>query len=537
LRNRWLQPDDECEAKRSKEERNREQFGPRPRSQDADGKVTGKARDEELRYYPGSGIRHREVRCYERAPREQHKRGCAPEQQDLDVSFAGKQKTEFHEELNASDVVDGRYRLERLLGTGGMAEVWLAEDTRLGRWVAVKALHLSFAADGASDAVLAFEREARVIARLQHANIVGVYDTGTHEDRRYIVMEYVHGYSLRQLLETQGRLTEAEAIRFGAQVANALAYSHAQGVIHCDIKPENILITEAGVAKIADFGVAETLTRTMAPGQAQDLLGTVAYLAPEVIEGAEPSPASDVYSLALTIYELVAGRLPFSSATSGASLGQRLATPAPPLRAYARGASTELETVLSRALSISPLDRHQGAAAFATALQRVPNTVARAAAPVAAPPGRPPQLQQRRQPTARVNRGRPAPASSGPGGYAILMAVGVVLAALGVGIAAAVLITRSQDKGGTDPTPTPGVTVTQEPTREPSPPGTPTRTATVPPSPSPSASPSVSATPTRTPTRTPTPGVSPTAQPTQTPQPSPTVAATVTQAPTATATP
>ncbi|MBK7330618.1 MAG: serine/threonine protein kinase [Dehalococcoidia bacterium] len=180
--------------------------------------------------------------------------------------------------MNASDVIDGRYRLERLLGTGGMAEVWLAEDQRLRRWVAVKVLHEQFSGTG-SELVAAFEREATVIARMQHQNIVGVYDAGSHDGRRYIVMEYVHGYSLRQLLETQGRMTEAEAIRYGVQIASALHYAHGQGVVHCDIKPENVLINEAGVAKVADFGVAETLTRTMAPGQAQDLLGTIAYLA------------------------------------------------------------------------------------------------------------------------------------------------------------------------------------------------------------------------------------------------------------------
>jgi serine/threonine-protein kinase len=407
--------------------------------------------------------------------------------------------------LNVSDIIEGRYRLERLLGTGGMAEVWLAEDQRLRRWVAVKVLREAFSAESDSETIAAFEREATVIARLQHASIVGVYDTGTHEGRRYIVMEYVHGYSLRQILETQGRLTEQEAIRYGAQIASALHYAHAQGVIHCDIKPENVLISEGGTAKVADFGVAETLTRTMAPGQAQDLLGTIAYLAPEIIEGSQASPASDIYSLGLTVFELVAGRPPFGGSTAGAALGQRLAAPAPKLRTFARGASPELEEVLARALALSPQDRYPSAGAFAAALQRVPQAANRPVAPVVAPPGAPPRLTPRHT-TARIRRtaAAPPPTGSGVRGSTILMASGVVLAALGVGVAVALILSQLDDDGGSgSPTPTPGVTNTVQPTQSGQP--SPTRTAppaTQTPQPSPSASPTAQeATPTRTPTQ------------------------------------
>ncbi|MBK9613062.1 protein kinase [Candidatus Amarobacter glycogenicus] len=436
--------------------------------------------------------------------------------------------------MNASDVIDGRYRLERLLGTGGMAEVWLAEDQRLRRWVAVKVLHEQFSGTG-SELVAAFEREATVIARMQHQNIVGVYDAGSHDGRRYIVMEYVHGYSLRQLLETQGRMTEAEAIRYGVQIASALHYAHGQGVVHCDIKPENVLINEAGVAKVADFGVAETLTRTMAPGQAQDLLGTIAYLAPEIIEGSDPSPSSDIYSLGLTLFELVAGRTPFSGASAGAALGQRLATPAPPLRTFARGASIELESTLARALALSPVDRYPNAAVFGAALQRVPRTSGTPVAPIAAPPGRPPQVP-RRHDTARVVRA-PAPSRDGPGMAAVMLAVGLVGAAIVVGVAAALWLSRDGgDDGGTIvPSPTP--TLTAQPvtkTPQPSPTGTPTAS----PSPTRTVQPTATPTPpqvataTRTPTKTPAASATSTAT-----APAPTQTLSPTTAPTATATP
>ncbi|MGE3074108.1 MAG: protein kinase [Dehalococcoidia bacterium] len=426
--------------------------------------------------------------------------------------------------MNAADVIDGRYRLERLLGTGGIAEVWLAEDQRLKRWVAVKVLRDQFSAADA-DLIAAFDREATVIARLQHQNIVGVYDAGSYQDRRYIVMEYVHGFSLRQLLETQGRMTEAEAIRYGTQVANALQYAHSQGVVHCDIKPENILVNEGGVAKVADFGVAETLTRTMAPGQAKDLLGTIAYLAPEIIEGSNPSPSSDVYSLGLTVFELVAGRPPFSGASAGASIGQRLATPAPSLRTFARGASAELEAVLARALSLSPPDRYPSAAAFGAALQRVPLHQTGPVAPIAAPPGRPPVIT-RRQPTARVRRNAPAPAS-GPSASAILLAVAVVCAALGLGIAAALyLSSRNDGDNGGSPTPTPTeATVTTSPQETPTAGATETSTQ----------GPTVTPTPSRTPPPVPTATKTPPGVPT-TPAPK-TVPATSSPVPSNTATP
>lgn len=391
-----------------------------------------------------------------------------------------------------------------------MAEVWLAEDQRLGRWVAVKALREAFDETLDAETIAGFEREATVIARLQHPNIVAVHDAGSHEGRRYIVMEYVHGYSLRQLLETQGRLTEAEAIRYGTQVASALQYAHGLDIVHCDIKPENILINENGVAKVADFGVAETLTRTMTPRQAADLLGTVAYLAPEVIEGASPSPASDIYSLGLTVFEAIAGRLPFGGSTAGASIGQRLATPAPALRTFSRGASPEMEAVLARALSISPRDRFANAGAFAQALRRVPLHEGAPVTPVVPPPGRPPQLHGHS--TARVRRGAVAPPPGGVSAGTILLAVGVLLAALGLGVVAAVLISNTDDDGGGGTeTPTATVTLaattapTQGPTqtRAPSPTAAPSPTPTSPPATATSQGPT--ATPTRTATAAPSP--------------------------------
>ncbi|MFN8508479.1 MAG: protein kinase [Dehalococcoidia bacterium] len=444
--------------------------------------------------------------------------------------------------MEPATIIDSRYRLERLLGTGGMAEVWLAEDRRLSRWVALKILR-----NEDPELASGLAREARLVARLQHPNIVAVHDAGEHEGLPYLVMEYVHGHSLRGLLEARGRLSEAEALRYGLQAAAALEYAHAAGVIHCDIKPENLMVDEQGTAKLTDFGVSLTVNRTMTPDQARDILGTLAYLAPEVIQGAPPDPRSDVYSLALTLYELVAGRVPFEGATPAAIAGQRLARPAPPLRTLAPDASPALESALARALSLNPDGRWPTVADFAAALRGSNQRTA----PVAAipPVGRPaPRPQPSRHSTARVQRQAaavpPPPANTGGGSGAVTAAIfaGVILLAAGAGIAAALFLSHGDDNGGTpSPTPLPSLTAPAStpattPTRGPGATNTPEPTQTATPSPSATPATTVTATPTRTPTQpaaTPTrtntpPASSPTAatatpgggpQPTATPRP------------------
>ena len=413
-----------------------------------------------------------------------------------------------------------------------MAEVWLSEDLRLGRWVAVKLLREGFATEQDGDLVQSFDREARVIARLQHPNIVGVYDAGAFEGRHYLVMEYVHGHALREIMEAQGRLQESDAVRYGLALASALQYAHEQGILHCDLKPENILITEQGVPKLADFGVAETLTRTLSPAEARDILGTIAYLAPEVLQGAPADARSDVYSLAMTIYESLAGRLPFSGTNPAAVAGQRLATAAPPLRTLVREASPELEAVLARGLALSQLDRYQSAGEFGAALQRVAATLKAAAgqsASRAAQRAVPPLVLSQapgRNPTTRVTRRAPPPPPrrTGIGGGALAAIFAVILGALAVGVAGALLLARKDDSsiGSMTPTATPAPTQAPATPTRPLPTATPTETA--PATPTSTATPTVppkSPTPTATkPPATVTPAGSP--SPGATPLPTPT---------------
>ena len=343
-------------------------------------------------------------------------------------------------------------------------------------------------------------------------------------------MEYVHGYSLRALLEAQPRLPEGEALRYATQLAGALQYAHDQGIVHCDVKPENILVSDQRTPKLADFGVAETLTRTLSPQEAREILGTIAYLAPEVIQGAPPDPRSDVYSLALTLYEMVAGRLPWAGANAAAVAGQRFATPAPPVRAFNRAVSPELEAVLARALSLGQADRFQSAGELASALRRVP---VNRPAPVVGPavgaasvgagvaaggyPGREGRADSplaRRHSTSRVVRAAPPVRRNGPGGGAVAMIVVALLLAAGAGIVGASLLSRG-NSGTPAPSPTPRATAVPSPTPTQSPTPRPTNEPTLTPTPQVSPTPSKT-TPSPTATRgtpTPRPSTSPTLAP------------------------
>ena len=198
--------------------------------------------------------------------------------------------------MGDSSVGRGRYRLERPLGHGGMATVYLAHDVELDRPVAVKLLAESLAGDQAFRR--RFLREARLAARLSHPNVVGVYDAGEAEDGRpYIVMEYVDGSTL----EGRGRLPPREAVGLAVQACHGLAHAHAAGLVHRDVKPHNLLLRSDGTLKVADFGIARAAEAT-ALTQVGTVLGTAAYLAPEQATGGEVTPATDVYSLGAVLY-------------------------------------------------------------------------------------------------------------------------------------------------------------------------------------------------------------------------------------------
>ena len=258
-------------------------------------------------------------------------------------------------------VIGGRYRLVEHIDRGGAADVWLARDLRLDRDVAMKLLGAE-----ADDAFRErFTQEARHAASVTHPNVVTVFDEGQEGADAYMVMEYVRGKTLREIIAERGPLPPHEASRLVTQIAAALDAAHAAGVLHLDVKPANVIVNEMGTAKLADFGIA-----TAAHGEAErELVGTARYVAPERIEGQAPTPRSDVYGLGLVAYELLAGRPAFQGVETEDLLRLRLEGAAPSVRSTRIGISPELDQAVAKALERDPRDRYAAAGQFASAFR------------------------------------------------------------------------------------------------------------------------------------------------------------------------
>lgn len=261
-------------------------------------------------------------------------------------------------------VVAGRYELRSPLGHGAMAVVDLAHDVELDRPVALKRLAENLARD--EDLRARFVREARLAARLAHPNIVRIYDVGEDEGRPFIAMEHVDGETLAEVVARRGPLHPAEAAALGIQACRALAAAHAAGLVHRDVKPQNLLLHRDGTLKLGDFGVAVGLegTRLTAVGT---ILGTAAYLAPEQARGEQVTAAADVYGLGAVLYELLAGRPPRTVVTLGA-LADRESYRIRDVRELAPRVSPELGEIVMRCLAFEPEDRPASAAELARAL-------------------------------------------------------------------------------------------------------------------------------------------------------------------------
>jgi eukaryotic-like serine/threonine-protein kinase len=272
--------------------------------------------------------------------------------------------------------IAGRYRLERPLGHGGMASVYLARDSELDRDVALKLLADNLGGD--ESLRKRFVREARLAARLSHPNVVSVFDAGEDGGRPYIVMEYVDGENLAELLSRRGSLPPEEARGLALQAAHGLAHAHAAGLVHRDMKPHNLILRRDGTLKIADFGIARA-AETTSLTQAGTVLGTAAYLSPEQALGEEVTPATDVYSLGAVTYELLAGKPPFEPETL-ADLASRPAVPELP-----RGVPPDLEDVVMRCLARNPAYRPRDGAELARELARGEATAATRPLPTARP--------------------------------------------------------------------------------------------------------------------------------------------------------
>jgi eukaryotic-like serine/threonine-protein kinase len=278
--------------------------------------------------------------------------------------------------LAEHETLDGRYRLVRRLGSGGMADVWLAEDLELSRQVAIKVLHDRFAQD--SQFVERFRREAASAAGLMHPNVVGVFDRGQVDGTYYIAMEYVEGSSLKDLI-ARG-LTVPQAVEITRQVLAAESFAHAHGIVHRDIKPQNVIVDSAGRVRVLDFGIARAgASEITATGS---VMGTAQYLSPEQAQGFEVSPSSDLYSTGVVLYEMLTGRVPFDGESAVAvAMKQVSEQPAAPSTVNP-AVPPALDAIVLRALAKDPANRFASADEFSRALDAAeadPNAVSETA--------------------------------------------------------------------------------------------------------------------------------------------------------------
>ena len=255
-------------------------------------------------------------------------------------------------------VLDGRYALEMPIGSGGMADVYRAKDQLLERTVAVKILHRQYEND--TEFIARFQREAKAAARITHPNIVNVYDVGVAEGRHYIVMEYVPGRTLKERIKEEVVLPVPEALRIAGQIASALAQAHADRLVHCDIKPHNILVMPDGTVKVADFGIARAVTESTMTYN-DSVMGSVHYFSPEQASGTTITPKSDVYSLGIVLYEMLTGHVPFDGNTAVSIARRHLDEEPQPLHSILPGIPPVVDALVMRMMAKDPAQRPDSA--------------------------------------------------------------------------------------------------------------------------------------------------------------------------------
>jgi eukaryotic-like serine/threonine-protein kinase len=268
-------------------------------------------------------------------------------------------------EVAGNTLVDGRYRVLRRIGSGGMADVYCAEDSHLGRQVAIKVLHRRFAQD--QEFVERFRREAKSAAGLNHPNVVGVFDRGEHEGTYYIAMEFLEGQTLKDVVTAEAPLAQERAIDLGVQILQAAGFAHSHGVIHRDFKPHNVIVDAHGRAKVTDFGIARAGASEMT--ETGSIMGTAQYLSPEQAQGHAVTATSDIYSIGVMLYEMLAGRLPFDGDSAVAVALKHLSEPPMPISQSRPDIHPALEAVVMAALAKDPAQRWQSAPDFAAGLE------------------------------------------------------------------------------------------------------------------------------------------------------------------------
>jgi serine/threonine-protein kinase len=293
------------------------------------------------------------------------------------------------------ELIADRYELEELVGTGGMSSVYRANDRLLERDVALKVLHDRFTVDG--DYVERFRREARAVAQLSHPNIVTVIDRGEQDGRQFIVFEYVDGENLKTLIEREGPLPEREAIELALQIARALGFAHEHGLVHRDVKPQNVLLNGDAGAKVTDFGIARSLDVQGGLTQTGTVMGTSDYIAPEQARGRQVDAQSDVYSLGAVLYELLTGDVPFPGDNFVAVAMRHINEPPPSVRERRPELSPRLDAAVRRAMAKDPEERFGSMDELCAELSAClgPETAMSGAETMVVPGRRPPRRRRR----------------------------------------------------------------------------------------------------------------------------------------------
>ena len=302
------------------------------------------------------------------------------------------------------EVLSDRYEVEELVGTGGMSSVYRAHDRLLDRKVALKVLHQQYGED--EDYVERFRREARAVAALSHPNIVTVIDRGEHEGRQFIVFEYIDGENLKALIQRRGPAPVTTALELAMQISRGLSFAHQQGLVHRDVKPQNVLLNGDGQAKVTDFGIARSLDVQHGMTQTGTVLGTSDYIAPEQAQGHRVDEHTDVYSLGVVLYEMLTNEVPFPGENFVAVAMRHINEPPPSIRDKRPDVSPRLELAVQRAMAKRSEDRFQTMADFCRELEANLAEAHGGGATVAAPV---PLAQPRRAPRQRRQGANPWP--------------------------------------------------------------------------------------------------------------------------------
>ncbi len=347
-------------------------------------------------------------------------------------------------DFSEGSVLNNRYRILGDLGEGGMSKVYKAQDTLLDRVVALKVLRPQYSAD---ESFLArFRREAQAAARLAHPNIVDVYDIGEVDGFHYIVMEYIEGQDLKGIIAAESPLPVRRVVDIGVQICAAVGQAHRLGIVHRDLKPHNILVTADDQVKVADFGIARAIAEASATITSDGAVwGTVQYIAPEQAAGKPATPASDVYSLGIVLYEMLAGRLPFEADTRVALVVKHLQEEPPPLHRFNSNVPATMAAIVARAMEKDPAGRYPHADALGQALreyrrhgEEATGPLPRVAVPLRPAPRvtAPPRVAERPVTTRSVPQPLELPVAQAPGAgidlAAVILGLLAVAAVLGL---------------------------------------------------------------------------------------------------------